>query len=76
MSAKYLLQCQFILLSVVITIHNLAQKGKRKVFSEEVISNPRRMNIPSGEYNEMKYSIYICIEFLLWKELLQVYGIM
>lgn len=34
------------------------------------------MNIPSGEYNEMKYSIYICIEFLLWKELLQVYGIM
>lgn len=39
-------------------------------------SNKKSQKYESGEYNEVKYSIYICIEFLLWKELLHIYCIM
>lgn len=38
---------------------------EKNVFSKEAIRYPGRMNIPPGEYHEMKYSIYICIEILL-----------
>lgn len=66
-AVKSPLQSKLILLSVVITTHNLHQwkKKNQHVFSKEAVRSPRRMNIASGEYNETKYSIYMCIDFLL-----------